>query len=81
VYFGVYAVCKIHTVSLGEKMRYSAFIAEYLKIIPCYRVVFVQILLKISLEKSLKCLAVSCFVTENLKNAVKTGIFNHLAQN
>ena len=81
MYFGVYAVCKIHTVSLGEKMRYSAFIAEYLEIISSYRVVFVQILLKITVEKTFERLAVSCFVTETLKNTAKTGIFNRLAQN
>ena len=78
-----WCVCggKIHTVSLDEKMRYSAFVAEYLKIIPCYRVVFVQLLLKITVEKSFECLTVSCFVTETLKNTAKTGIFNRLAQN
>ncbi len=42
---------------------------------------FNQILSKISLEKSLKCLAVAGLVTEILENAVKTGIFNRLAQN
>ena len=74
-------MCKIHTVSLGEKMGYSAFIAEYPKITLYYDIVFVQILLKITVEKSLKRFTMSCFVAKTLENAVKTGIFNRLAQN
>jgi len=36
---------------------------------------------EVSFQQTCECSAVSCFVTENLKNAVKTGIFNRLAQN
>ena len=57
-------MCKIHTVSLGEKMRHSAFVAEYLKFIPCYMAVFVQILLEITVEKPFKCLTMTSLVAE-----------------
>jgi len=36
---------------------------------------------EVSLKQTCESLAVSCFVTETIKNAVKTGIFNRLAQN
>jgi len=49
-------------VSLGQKRGIPHLIAEYLKIIIFYRVVFEQILLKISVEKTFKCLAVEGFV-------------------
>jgi len=71
----------IHTVSLGRKRGIPHFVAEYPKITLYYDIVFVQILLKITVEKALKCFAVSSFVTKTLENAVKTGIFNRLAQN
>jgi len=39
------------------------------------------LLFEISVEKTEECLAVTSFVTETLENAVKTGIFDRLAQN
>ena len=36
--------------------------------------------LEISLEETFETAAMSCFVTKTLENAVKTGIFNRLAQ-
>jgi len=39
------------------------------------------ILAEVASEQTCESLAVASFVTENLKNAVKTGIFNRLAQN
>ena len=55
-----------------EKRRFYPPLLVYL----CF-ILFAEV----SFEKTCECLAVSCFVTETLKNTAKTGIFNRLAQN